>query len=141
MQNKYNLAQNNNILIEELFSAYKSKDLEKIYDITRMNVPKFKHELIDYLKTKSLNEIFQEIIFFNTSILNEEYKLLPIYFFDDNWIILEILSFKKENLMQSKGKVIDSSFLGLKEELEINVILNESENGILLYGACFSGES
>lgn len=130
-----------NILFTELTDAYKEKDFKKIYDITRMNLSEFKAILIDYLKTRSLDDIFLEITFFNICCLNENYNKLPIYFFDDNWILLEILKIEPNDILKSTGKVIESTFNGLKNELTIYEILNESTDGVLNLGTCFRGEN
>lgn len=129
-----------NNLLNQLIKCYKEKDLELIYDITRLNVINLKPKLIEDLKKMTLDDIFFTITIFNFSLINKNYNKMPVYFFDDNWIILEIQNINENDLTQSIGKVIESSFFGIKTELNINDILDESKNGILNKGKCFIGK-
>lgn len=119
-----------NILEESLFNAYQNKDYETINNIMTMNVLKMDKKLYQYLKHKTLDEIHKEIICFNLAMINNKYKRLPIYFFDDSWIILEITNVNSSPI-NYKGKVIESSYNNLKNELRINDLIKESHNGIL----------
>lgn len=121
----------NNILLSKLIKAYKAKDLNMINAITQINLPLLDDELIDYLKKLTLDEIFNEITLFNASALNDNYKTMSFYFFNNNWIVMNISVLEQEDILNSVGYVIESTIENLRHELKIIDIIKNTEKGIL----------
>ncbi len=115
-----------------LINAYQNQDMELLINIARLDLTKFDEETLEDLKTMTLQEIFHEITFFNISILNDDYKKLPIYFLDDKWVILEFDTLDKEDILNSSGIVIESNISNIKLCLTIKEIIDSTADGSLV---------
>lgn len=120
-----------NKLHNMMIQAYQNQDMNLLTDIARLDLTKFNEETLEDLKTMTLQEIFLEITFFNISILNENYKRLPIYFLDDNWLILEFNTLDKDDILNSSGIIIDTNISNINVCLTIKDILDSTVDGSL----------
>lgn len=122
----------NNIVQEILLKLYKEEKYDNILDITRLDFSIFNEEILLYINEMNTQDVIVDIFFFNLSIVNNDYKILPIYFPDDSWFILDILEIN-QNKLESIAIIKESNLQLIDKSFRLIDFIRNVKNGILNY--------
>lgn len=124
------------LLIENLQEIYKLNKLNEIDKVTAYDFSCLDETTIKYIKTLDFQEVLLQILSFNIYIIHERNMFLPIYYFDETWIVLKIKELNIRNPFESEVSVFKTNIYLDEVNYNLNTLrikdfLNTKEGKLL----------